>query len=304
MSDYRLVTYQSENGPRAGLMVGDMVYDAAFATEQASYSKVTSLLEDWTVADRELAAAADSAKRKVQAIVRPRLCAPILYPPAIYCAGANYKDHAEEMARMFKRPVEPDPHTKGLKCFFFMKTGRAVTDPDAAVNISDYSKTMDWEIELAAVIGRKTTRVSEEDALEYVAGYTIANDLSARDFGRRDVIDTSPFKTDWLSSKNFDQSCPLGPWIVPAGQIKDPHNLGMKLTVNGAIKQESNTGRMIYNINEQIAHLSARITLYPGDVILTGTPAGVGVARKEFLKPGDRVECWIEGIGTLTNIMT
>jgi 2-keto-4-pentenoate hydratase/2-oxohepta-3-ene-1,7-dioic acid hydratase in catechol pathway len=303
MPAYKLLTYQSGRGARAGLMVNDVIYDVESLTGEPSDVTVLSLLDDWQAAQERLDAAAASAGRKGEAIVHPALRAPILYPPAIYCAGANYKDHAEEMARMFNRPVEPDPHTKGLKCFFFMKTGRTATDPGAIVNISDYSETMDWEIELAVVIGQKATRVAEKDALEYVAGYTVANDLSARDFGRRDVIDTSPFRTDWLSSKNFNQSCPLGPWIVPAGQIKDPHGLAMTLTVNGVTKQESNTGRMIYNINEQIAHLSARITLYPCDVILTGTPAGVGVAQKEFLKSGDRVECWIERIGTLTNIM-
>lgn len=303
MPGYKLLTYQSARGPRAGLMVNDAVYDAASLTGEQSDATVLSLLDDWQAARGRLDAAAESAGRNGEVIVRPTLRVPILYPPAIYCAGANYKDHAEEMARMFNRPAEPDPHTKGLKCFFFMKTGRTAADPGATVNISDYSKTMDWEIELAVVIGRKATRVSEKDALDYVAGYTVANDLSARDFGRRDVVDTSPFKTDWLSSKNFDQSCPLGPYVVPAAQIKDPHGLAMKLTVNGVTKQESNTSRMIYNINEQISHLSARITLYPGDVILTGTPAGVGVARKEFLKSGDRVECWIDGIGTLTNFM-
>jgi 2-keto-4-pentenoate hydratase/2-oxohepta-3-ene-1,7-dioic acid hydratase in catechol pathway len=303
MEGYKLLTYASKHGPRSGLMVNDSVYDVETLTGSPSDSSVLSLLESWETAEGRLGAAADVAKSIGKPIVSPTLRAPVLYPPAIYCAGANYKDHAEEMARMFNRPVEPDPHTKGLKCFFFMKTGRAVTDPGATINISDYSKTMDWEIELAVVIGRKATLVSEKNALDYVAGYTVANDLSARDFGRRDVIDTSPFRTDWLSSKNFDQSCPLGPWIIPARQIGDPHNLAMNLTINGVTKQESNTGRMIYNINEQIAHLSARITLYPGDVILTGTPAGVGVARNEFLKPGDRVECSIERIGTLTNLM-
>src|SRR5262249_18490701 len=145
---------------------------------------------------------------------------------------------------------------------------------------------------------------SIEKALDYVAGYTIANDLSARDMGRRPHIgDASPFKADWVAHKNFDGSCPMGPWIVPARDIGDPHNLGMKLWVNDVIKQDSNSGQMIFNTNEQISHLSSRITLHPGDVIMTGTPAGVGAARKEFLKAGDTVKLWIEKIGTLTNKM-
>jgi 2-keto-4-pentenoate hydratase/2-oxohepta-3-ene-1,7-dioic acid hydratase in catechol pathway len=146
--------------------------------------------------------------------------------------------------------------------------------------------------------------VSIERALDYVAGYTIANDLSARDMGRRPHIsDGSPFKADWLSHKSFDGSCPMGPWIVPASEVGDPHNLGMKLWVNDVIKQDSNSGQMIFNTNEQIAQLSSRITLHPGDIIMTGTPAGVGAARKEFLKAGDTVKLWIEKIGTLTNKM-
>ena len=172
------------------------------------------------------------------------------------------------------------------------------------VDITAASKTMDWEVELAAVIGRPAKNVSIEKALDYVAGYTICNDLSARDMGRRPHIgETSPFKADWTSHKSFDGSCPMGPWIVPASEIGDPHNLGMKLWVNDVIKQDSNSGQMIFNTNEQIAQLSSRITLHPGDVIMTGTPAGVGAARKEFLKAGDTVKLWIEKIGTLTNKM-
>jgi 2-keto-4-pentenoate hydratase/2-oxohepta-3-ene-1,7-dioic acid hydratase in catechol pathway len=146
--------------------------------------------------------------------------------------------------------------------------------------------------------------VAEADALDYVSGYLIANDLSARDLGSREPMPVaSPFRTDWLAHKSFDGSCPLGPWIVPAGEIGDTQNLGLKLWVNDALKQDSNTGKMIYTLAEQIAQLSSRITLHPGDVILTGTPAGVGAGRGEFLKPGDVVNLLVEKIGTLTNTM-
>src|SRR5690242_21228196 len=135
-------------------------------------------------------------------------------------------------------------------------------------------------------------------------GYTIANELSARDLGRRDQLpDATPFKWDWVGQKCFDDACPIGPWIVPASDIKDPQKLGIKLWVNDVIKQDSNTSDMIFNLAEQLSHLSSRITLYPGDIILTGTPAGVGAARKEFLKAGDTTRVWVEGIGTLTNKM-
>ncbi len=161
---------------------------------------------------------------------------------------------------------------------------------------------VDWEAELTAVIGRPARNVSIERALDHVAGYTIANDLSARDLTKRPhVSDTSPFKFDWLGQKNFDGGCPLGPWIVPAEDIPDPQNVALKLWVNDVIKQDSHTSKMIFTLAEQIAHLSTMITLQPGDLILTGTAAGVGLARKEFLKPGDVVKIWIENIGTLTN---
>src|SRR5436853_207415 len=138
-----------------------------------------------------------------------------------------------------------------------------------------------------------------------VAGYTIANDVSARDVMRRaGNPPTSPFHYDWVSQKCFDGACPLGPWIVPASEIRDPHNLGIKLWIGDELMQDSNTGQLIFDTAEQIAMLSSRVTLQPGDLVLTGTPAGVGMGRKRFLQPGERVRLWIEGIGELTHSMT
>ena len=202
------------------------------------------------------------------------------------------------------RPMEPDPHTQGLKAWHFMKAPRALADPGATVKITGVSDRVDWEVELAAVIGKPAKNVPEEKALDYVAGYTAANDLSARDRGPRpNISDTSPFKADWTKHKSFDGSCPMGPWIVPASDIGDPQNLGLKLWVNDVLKQDSNSKDMIFNLAEQIAQLSSGMTLHPGDVVLTGTPAGVGSARGEFLKAGDVVKIWIEKIGTLTTKM-
>jgi 2-keto-4-pentenoate hydratase/2-oxohepta-3-ene-1,7-dioic acid hydratase in catechol pathway len=299
---YRLVTYAAAAGPRAGVVFGDEVFDAAELTGHPGDATVLGLLDDWAMAAERLGKAIPAPGTGLAAV---RLLAPVRWPSAIYCAGANYADHAAEMARLHGRPPEPDPHTLGLKPWHFIKAGRStLAAPDDTVRISGLSKTMDWEIELAAVIGRRAKDIAPEQALDHVAGYTIANDLSARDMGRRlNVADTSPFKLDWVAHKNFDGSCPLGPWIVPAVDIPDPQKLGLKLWVNDVIKQDSNTARMIFTIAEQIAHLSSRITLNPGDVILTGTPSGVGAARQEFLKPGDVVRLWIEHIGTLTNWM-
>ena len=304
MTGYKLATYQSADGPRAGLVVDDQVFDAAKVTANKAYSTVIAILEDWRSAQGALnKAAAKAGKGRVKGlpIGRTKLLAPVRWPSAIYCAGANYADHAAEMARRMNRPPEPDPHTQGLKAWHFLKAGRALADPGATVKISGVSNEVDWEVELAAVIGRKARNVPQDKALSYVAGYTAANDLSSRDRGRRaNVSETSPFKHDWTKHKTFEGSCPLGPWIVPAGDIGDPQNLGLKLWVNDALKQDSNTKDMIFNVAEQIERLSDGMTLYPGDLILTGTPAGVGSARGEFLKPGDVVKIWIEKIGTLT----
>jgi 2-keto-4-pentenoate hydratase/2-oxohepta-3-ene-1,7-dioic acid hydratase in catechol pathway len=136
--------------------------------------------------------------------------------------------------------------------------------------------------------------------LDHVAGYTIANDLSARDFVVRDGIEAnSPFRFDWIAHKGFDGACPLGPWIVPARDIPDPQRLGLKLWVDDEEMQNSNTRHMIFSVAEQIEELSARVTLHPGDLILSGTPSGVGMGRNVFLKSGQRLRLWIENIGEL-----
>jgi 2-keto-4-pentenoate hydratase/2-oxohepta-3-ene-1,7-dioic acid hydratase in catechol pathway len=304
MAGFKLATYQSADGPRAGVIVDDKIFDAAKLTKKPAYATVLGIVQDWKAAQGVLKAAAAKAKGG-RPLKGTKLLAPILWPSAIYCAGANYADHAAEMARASGRAPEPDPHTLGLKPWHFLKAGRStLAAPGETVTITGLSKTMDWEIELAAVIGRAAKNVPLEKALDHVAGYTIANDLSARDMGRRPhVPDTAPFKFDWVAHKNFDGSCPLGPWIVPSQDIPDPQKLGLKLWVNDVLKQDSNTSQMIFTLAEQIEHLSSRVTLQPGDVILTGTPAGVGAARPEFLKAGDVVRLWIENIGTLTNKM-
>jgi 2-keto-4-pentenoate hydratase/2-oxohepta-3-ene-1,7-dioic acid hydratase in catechol pathway len=312
---YKLATYQAGSDARAGLVVGDQVFDAAAVTGKPAYASVVGILADWKNAEGALRKAAASVaakpgktrskkRGKSWPLARTKLLAPVRFPSAIYCAGSNYADHAAEMAARDNRPPPPDPHTLGLKAWHFIKAARSLADPGTRVKISGYSEQMDWEVELAAVIGRTAKEVPRDKALSYVAGYTIANDLSARDRGRRaNMPDASPFKWDWTKHKTFDGSCPLGPWIVPASDIGDPQRLGLKLWVNGALKQDSNTSEMIYTLAEQIEQLTAGMTLYPGDIILTGTPAGVGAGRGEFLKAGDVVKLWIEKIGEIENRM-
>lgn len=219
----------------------------------------------------------------------------------IYCAGANYADHVAEMARAQNQPPPPDPHMLGLKPWFFIKPSRScAVGTGARVARPRGCEKLDWEAELAAVIGKPARNVSAKDALSYVAGYTIANDLSARDLARRPQLPPgSPFHFDWTAHKGFEGSCPLGPWITPAREVPDPQRLAIRLWVNGALKQDSSTSQMIYSVAEQIAHLSSLATLHPGDIVLTGTPAGVGAPRNEFLQPGDRVEIEIEALGRL-----
>jgi 2-keto-4-pentenoate hydratase/2-oxohepta-3-ene-1,7-dioic acid hydratase in catechol pathway len=305
MATFKLVTYETAKGPKAGMICGDRAFDVAAATGEKRYDTVMAILSDWRKAKpalRKAAAAASKSKARGMDPKKLRLHAPIPAPGTIYCAGANYRDHVLEMARAQNIQPEPDPHTLGLKAWHFIKSSHCVVAPNTVVRLPAHSKKVDWEAELGVVIGRSAKDVPIERALEFVAGYTIGNDLSARDVMRRQGISsTSPFHFDWIAQKCFDGACPLGPWIVPAEDVPDPHNLKIELSINGVVKQSSNTSELIFNVVEQIAHLSQKITLHPGDVILTGTPAGVGAGRGEFLQAGDEVKITIERIGELKN---
>jgi 2-keto-4-pentenoate hydratase/2-oxohepta-3-ene-1,7-dioic acid hydratase in catechol pathway len=282
----KLVNFSIGSGaPRAGLLVGDRVFEAPRPTVQELF---------------QLPSISRPAAAGVP-IGEVRLHAPLLYPGAIYCAGANYADHVEEMARAQNLPPPKDPRELGLKPWFFLKPARAsVVGPLSRVARPRGSQKLDWEAELVAVIGKPARNVPVEKALEYVGGYTIADDLSARDLSRRNALPPgNPFHFDWTAHKGFEGSCPLGPWITPAAEVPDPQRLAIRLWVNGALKQDSNTSRMIFSTAEQVSHLSSLATLHPGDLVLTGTPAGVGAGRNEFLQPGDRVEIEIEGLGRL-----
>jgi 2-keto-4-pentenoate hydratase/2-oxohepta-3-ene-1,7-dioic acid hydratase in catechol pathway len=299
---YKLATYQTKDGPRAGLVVGEEVFEAAKVTGKAAYETVNAILADWKTAEGLLKAAAGKRRLTGQKLSKIKLLAPITFPSTIFCAGANYADHAAAMARKEGMPEPADPHEIGLKPWHFIKAARTLANPGATIKASHYAKELDWEIELAAVIGRPAKDVPKKKALDYVAGYIAANDLSARDRGRRPGVEaTAFFKMDWTKHKSFDGSCPLGPWIVPASDIADPQNLSLKLWVNDELKQDSNTARMLFTLAEQIAQLSINMTLHPGDLILTGTPAGTGAESDTFLKPGDVVKVWIEDIGEFTN---
>jgi 2-keto-4-pentenoate hydratase/2-oxohepta-3-ene-1,7-dioic acid hydratase in catechol pathway len=311
---YRLATYaRGHDEPRAGIVVDDALLDvtnvmAASGVQSSDTSpiQVLQVLEKWPSLKPILERAArDQRRGSTGAAATPvrdvRLLAPILYPGAIFCAGANYRDHVAEMSKAMNLPAEPDPHEVGLKPWHFIKASAAcVRGSGELIRLPMYSKKVDWEAEIAVIIGRECRNVSTEQAMGFVAGLSIVNDLSARDHLRRPgVAIESPFHFDWVSQKCFDGALPFGPWICPLDDIEDVGNLGIRLWVNEDLMQDSSSSNMIFSMAEQIAHLSTRLTLHPGDVIATGTPAGCGAARGIFLKPGDRVKISVDGLGTL-----
>ncbi len=298
MQNYRLVNYTGVDGARAGLLVDGAVYDAAICLGSPTPLRIMDILTAWEDLKPRIERAAPLGA--AIPLAQAGLLAPLGAPAQIYCAGANYADHAAAMAAVNNTPLGPNPKEAGLKAWFFMKSPRSLANPGQTVTMPKAAKKVDWEAELAVVIGRVAKDVPVERAYDYVAGYTIGNDLSARDLGRREGVPaTSPFAMDWLAHKNFDGSLPLGPWIVPASDIADPMNLAIKLTVNGALKQNSNSAAMIFSIADQIAHLSQKLTLYPGDVIMTGTPAGTGNESGVFLNSGDVIAITIDQLGEL-----
>ena len=305
MCPYRLLSYSVSGAPpEAGVLIDGKIYRAAaLLPDVENRSSVMGLLRSWDVTHERLSALSqDRLADGGVPLEKVTLHAPILYPGALFCAGANYWDHVKEMSEVVKRVTGKAPSmAKAPEPWFFIKTAAgSIVGPGADVRLPSFSKQVDWEAELGVVIGRPTRNITEARALEAVAGYLIVNDLSARDLTKREE---SPFVFDWVGHKCFDDAAPMGPWLTPAASLSDPNDLSIKLWVNGVLKQDSNTSRMVHGLAEQIAYLSRHVTLWPGDVIATGTPAGVGMARGEFLKIGDEVRIEIDGCGSLLNRM-
>jgi acylpyruvate hydrolase len=206
---------------------------------------------------------------------------PIQRPPKILCLGRNYREHAKEMQNAV--PEQP---------MFFAKLTSALLPHEGNIHLPENIGRVDHEIELAVVIGKTATRVSAEEAMECVAGYTIANDISARTMQKEAMSKGQP----WTLSKGMDTFLPIGPYLVPADAVEDPHKMEMELTVNNQVRQKSSTANMVFHIPEIIAYISRYVTLQPGDIICTGTPEGVGP-----IMPGDLVQAKIEGLGVLRN---
>lgn len=292
----RVIHYSLQgSAPMPGLLIGDNILDLQAAGLATS---MDDLLAHWSERLPRLTSLATSCHAAMVPQAQATLHAPVPTSGTVYCAGANYHDHIAEMAKLRGTAVPPQ---NDHEPWHFVKPTRACVTGPGPVERPEGCNKLDWEAELAVVIGRKAHRISVVEALSFVAGYTVANDLSARDLSRRSArAPDNPFYFDWLAHKGFDGSCPIGPWLTPAASI-DPQNLRIQLAVNGVSKQDSNTSEMIFSVAEQIAHLSRRTTLLPGDIILTGTPAGVGSGRNEFLAPGDQVSVVIEGLGELVN---
>ncbi|WP_327065601.1 fumarylacetoacetate hydrolase family protein [Kitasatospora sp. NBC_01302] len=281
-----------------GAQLGDRVVDLATLADAAGTELPGDLLalvragQPALDAARALLTAGEAAgwpPAAVHALDEVRLWAP-LRPGKVVGVGLNYVEHVAESSRTLDTDRElPD------RPVLFSKPATAITGPGQPIlHNADLTEQLDWECELAVVIGRKAFRVAEQDAWQHVFGYSIINDISARDQRR---------SGQWFFSKGQDSYAPFGPAVLTADEIADPHDLELGLTVNGETKQHSNTRHMLFRIPRLIADISSGMTLEPGDVIATGSPSGVGagLVPPQFLQPGDLVEATIQHIGTLAN---
>jgi len=280
----------SQHGvPRIGVYADGVVRAAPTALEGKTLLEV---LADW---NRWLPEIHNVVPASLEALPDATIIAPLTYPRAVLCVGANYYGHAEEM-----QTARPSPEAEP---FFFLKPpATTIVGPgaDVAIHVDGRSR-VDWEVELGVVIGKRASMVEESRAAECIAGYVVANDISDRGLMRKPDAVFPVFEWDWVSHKGQDGFCPIGPGLVPAAVVGDPQNLRIVLDVNGVVKQDSSTADMVINVHRLIAHASRLITLQPGDVILTGTPAGVGMPHNEYLQPGDTVTAGIEHVGILRN---
>ena len=271
----------------AALAEDGLLYRPEFLTR---YAGAIPVLHDWEQLAPALQAWTPSPAEEVAATLQQ----PLRHPNKVLCSGPNFTDHLAEMGEA------------GLgddwTAYFFLKpptttligTGDAVLVDDAA------AERVDYEGELALVLGRGGRRITRDYALQHVAGYLVANDISLRGPHHRDTP-ARPFQWDWLASKGADTSLPIGPGVVPAWQVPDPQNLSITTRVNGELRQDGKTADMVLDVAQLVADASRLVTLEPGDLILTGTPAGVGASSGRFLQPGDEVQVTISGIGTIVN---
>jgi 2-keto-4-pentenoate hydratase/2-oxohepta-3-ene-1,7-dioic acid hydratase in catechol pathway len=299
--NYSLVTYREGGSTRLGALLDNDHTNGNGATpvpgrlvappELKRWSSMLELLENWPEASATLADLPLEASPPVE---NGELLAPVM-PRKVLCAGVNYGKHAMEMGS-----VMPDADWQP---FFFLKPpSTTVTGPADAIVIRDAERARyDWEAELAVVIGAGGRDIPVGEAFAHVAGYCVANDVTARGYHRRESVPAEPFRYDWLAAKAADTSLPLGPGITPASLVPDPQDLRLRLWVNGELQQDESTADMICGVDQLVATASSYVTLEPGDVIATGTPSGVGASRGLHLRHGDVVTVAIDGLGQISN---
>lgn len=283
----KLSTFTHNGVTSIGLISGERVVDIALAFPGLP-REMEGLLREGSLAlatlhDLELSGAVSYPLKSV------RLEAPVRHPSKILAIGLNYHAHTEEVkTHGIKAPVSQ---------LWFNKQVSSVNAPFDPIQMPRISNQLDYELELGVVIGKRCRHVMASEAAEVIAGYTIVNDVSVRD-----VQLSTP---TWTIGKSFDTHCPIGPWLVTTDEIPDPHNLDMKLWVNGELRQSTNTSLMINNIYQQIEHLTRVMTLEPGDILVTGTPVGVGMGSTppRWLKVGDVVRLEIERIGEISHVV-
>lgn len=291
----KLATYQSRDGKERVGVLGEKL-DRIVSLEKAGLPDwdMITLIDNFTEEVRATLQAAAAAAGSGEVLAETTLDAPIPQPKHdLICIGQNYLEHALEGAR-YKgiEYVKPD-----YPVYFSKRVNRAVAPGGAISAHTDITSRLDYEAELAVVIGSRCDHVRPEDAFAHIFGCTIVNDVSARDIQSNHV--------QYLFGKSLDDFTPMGPWIVTADEFATPPHLNVSTHVNGEKRQDANTSEFIFDIPYVMAQLSAGIVLEPGDIIITGTPSGVGLGFNppKFLKPGDKIECSIEGIGTLANVV-
>ncbi|MGH2402877.1 MAG: fumarylacetoacetate hydrolase family protein [bacterium] len=303
----KLAAIGGNGGPAVGLVTGDQVLDltAAWTSLRGDGSApprtLLEVLDRDGVLTRMAARIGDAHDPAIREHRRPlkevTLHAPLPQCGKLICVASNYVAHITEAGQ------EAPQDRRAFTPWLFLKPATTIIGPDAPIAVPRGGQAIDWEVEVAAVIGRRGKHIPIDGALNYVFGYTIVNDISERRFkvpeGRK-AREWDKF-FDWLHGKWFDGFAPMGPWIVTADDIPDPQDLTLELRLNGRTRQHGNTREMIYSVAELVSFASSIMTLAPGDVIATGTPQGVGGASGEFLKPGDVIECRVDRLGTLTN---
>lgn len=289
---WSLATYQRNGTIGLAALRGDGTLVAP--PDLKRWTTMLELMEDW---DEAADVVQTLEVADAPTVEYDKLLAPLRWPRKVVCAGVNYHRHVREMGGEIP--------AVGWNPFFFLKppTTTVIGPTDSITLHSPETARYDWEAELAVVIGRGGRDIAIGDALSHVAGYCVANDVTARGHHKRSVVPADAFRYDWFASKCVDGSLPLGPGITPAFQIPDPQNLRLRLWVNGTLEQDESTADMICAVDELIAAASEIVTLEPGDVISTGTPSGVGAGRGLFLRAGDVVRTTIDGLGTLENLV-